>query len=150
MIGIRIPRWAIRPVVLYCFGKITFSPFHGESAPSRSRFLANCQPVMGVEICQQSNQRFKTNGFGGNSRSVGRMGKCRAYGAVGNPVVKLCAGYGQLCCPWAVHGLSIGVIHGGMALIHPVHAVLKKKKKKEGSNLVRLASFFALMILITV
>lgn len=77
------------------------------------------------------------------------MGKCRAYGAVGNPVVKLCAGYGQLCCPWAVHGLSIGVIHGGMALIHAVHAVLKKQKK-EGSNLVRLASFFALMILIAV
>lgn len=131
MIGIRIPRWAIRPVVLYCFGKITFSPFHGESAPSRSRFLVNYQPVMGVEICQQSNQRFKTNGFGGNSRSVGRMGKCRVYGVVGNPVVKLCARY---------------AVHGGMALIHAVHAVLKKKKKKEGSNLVRLASFFTLLI----
>lgn len=143
MIGIRIPRWAIRPVVLYCFGKITFSPFHGESAPSRSRFLANCQPVMGVEICQQSNQRFKTNGFGGNSRSVGRMGKCRAYGAVGTPVVKLCAGYGQLCCPWAVHGLSIGVPTAEWHLSMLSTLCIKRKKKKEGSNLVRLTSFFA-------
>ena len=75
---------------------------------------------------------FRTNnGFRGDRRSVGRMGKCRAYGAVGNPVVKLCAGYGQLCCPWAVHGLSIGVTHSGMALIHPVLAVHKKKKRKK-------------------